>query len=47
MNNFSWGMFDASEECEKQIGTPKWDSCCGTYPTRYPYSSEGIFSLIL
>ena len=34
-------MFDPAAQCEKQIGTPAWDACCGTYPTRFPYSTEG------
>ena len=36
-----FSMFNAAEQCEKQVGTPAWDACCGTYPTRFPYSTEG------
>jgi len=36
-----FALFDATTQCEKQIGTPAWDACCGTYPTRFPYSTEG------
>ena len=40
-------MFDSKNECERQIGTPKWDSCCGSYPTRYPYASTGNRLIII
>jgi len=36
-----FALFDAATQCEKQVGTPAWDACCGTYPTRFPYSTEG------
>lgn len=37
----NWGGFDQAAECKQQLGTPPWDACCGDYPTRMPYSTQG------
>lgn len=39
--NYQRDEMDIEAECRPQIGQPKWDKCCGSYPKRYPYASQG------
>ena len=31
------GTFNATDTCHVTVGSPSPRSCCGTYPTRFPY----------
>merc|ERR1719197_134278 len=37
-----YGTFNFKEQCiPKCTNCKKWDTCCGDYPERFPYNSDG------